>query len=706
MTDQNNRIIPPQTLNYVLSGGGRIVTSVLNAGHFGFEWGVALFAVGIAVYFGLPFEPPLWLFLGLCFAILGVRAGVKRRFHDLVFLPTGALLFVLGLTCGGLHTALEDTPRLPSYERAYTVKGWVAAIEASGSRKRWRLAVHEIDGLSKDQMPTYIRTSVTGEGVRAGDTISVRAVLSAPPPPVVPGGYDPARAAYFKKIGGFGYSISKPDILPPLDLTGAEQLERSIVRMRYGLADRIIAAAPKNTAALQASLLTGIRTYIPQEQTESLRTAGLAHILAISGMHMGLLAGGVYYIATLMLACILPLSRRYDVRKPAAIIGASAATAYLIISGASVATQRAYIMGLIVFLAVILDRRALSIRSVAVAAAITLIWHPEALMSAGFQMSFSAVAALVVVYRYWDERRMRQRLGGFGRLKQAFVSLSVTSFVAGFATSGFAILHFNRMATYGLAGNLLAMPLFTFWVMPAAIAVFPALLIGQEHIPLAVMGKGLDGVLLVANWVSGWSGALAHIPAAPGWVIGLYGLAFTAVCLGPRLMRGLACLAIPICFAAWAMMSPPDMRVSQDGAVSFWAGGNEQTLYVDRRRADRYGREQFARRAGANNPDLALYERSVAKCDVMACRIELKGVIISVTANPSEILGECETADIVILTQRYSGPVARRQCRSTLLIDKRRLQKDGALNISLNADRTFTVTPSITEARRNRPWGQ
>ena len=162
----------------------------------------------------------------------------------------------------------------------------------------------------------------------AGDAVTVLTVMTPPPGPVVPNGYDPARRAYYEQMGGYGFAIRAPEAAVIEDMSGAEKIKRVVVRFRYRLADHIRQTAPSETAGLQAALLTGVRTYIPPEQTESLRVAGLAHVLAISGMHMGLLAGGSFWLATLILAMISPLSRRYDVRKPAAIIGALAATGY------------------------------------------------------------------------------------------------------------------------------------------------------------------------------------------------------------------------------------------------------------------------------------------------------------------------------------------------------------------------------------------
>jgi len=420
-----------------------------------FDWSVAAFAVGIAVYFALPFEPNIIALAIIC-AFMALCAVAADRFAFRVY-PFVFIIFLIALGAGRAtwHTHAAATPKLADYERIYEVTGWVEAIERSGKGYRWRLRVDEIDGIEPEDTPKRVRVRAKTEGFAAGDFVTVLAIMTPPPGPVVPQGYDPAQRAYFEQMGGFGFAIRPPVSAEPEALSVTDGLKREIVRFRYGLAERIRVKAPPETAGLQAALLTGVRAYIPPEQTESLRVAGLAHVLAISGMHMGLLAGGSFWLATLLLACISPLSRRYDVRKPAAIIGALAATGYLILSGASVATQRAYIMAIIVFLAVILDRRAFSMRSVTVAALITLMFHPEALISVGFQMSFAAVAALVVVYREWqDKRGYAPRLGVWEKLKSNFATLTVTSFVAGTATSGFAVLHFNRIARYSLVGNI------------------------------------------------------------------------------------------------------------------------------------------------------------------------------------------------------------------------------------------------------------
>ena len=668
-----------------------------------FDWAVAAFAVGIAIYFAVPFEPQAMFIAGLC-AVIGVLTLAADRFAFRLY-PILCVVFLVALGTGraAWHTQSVATPRLADYERVYEVTGWVEAIERSRNGYRWRLRVDNIKGLNPRQTPKRVRVRANTEGFVAGDAVSVLTVMSTPPGPVVPNGYDPARRAYFEQMGGYGFAIRAPISADIKDIALAEKVMRAVVRFRYKLADHIRETAPAQTAGLQAALLTGVRSYIPPEQTENLRASGLAHVLAISGMHMGLLAGGSFWLATLILATIAPLSRRYDVRKPAAIIGALAATGYLILSGASVATQRAYIMAIIVFLAVILDRRAFSMRSVMVAALVTLMFHPEALISVGFQMSFAAVAALVVVYREWqDKHGYVPRLGLWQKTKSNFAALTVTSFVAGTATSGFAVLHFNRIARYSLIGNILAMPLFTFLVMPAALATLIALPFGLEYWPLIVMGKGLSGMLIIADWVASWPGAMWYVQAAPPWVIGVFGFAFLLITLGQRQRRYLGVALAILCFVLWSQTPRPDMRISDSGQVAFWDESGK-VLYVGRKGSDRYGRSQFMQMGGEPDGTIARYQDELAACDRLACRFTVAGQQVSVINHPSEVTEECKQSDIVVLTQREAGPVAKRQCKADLF-DAKRFAKEGAQDVYFGGEKTVFV-PANSEARQNRPWG-
>lgn len=663
------------------------------------DWAVAAFAIGIGFYFSLPFEPDL-----LTVAILAALAALVWIFFEwrhAVSLPLLLCVFaIFGLGRAVWHSDAKSTPFLD--EGFYTVTGWIEAEERSGNGVRWRMRVHDIEGRKVPSGIEHVRIKINKGSGKVGEGVRLQAILSAPPGPVVPGGYDPARAAYFAGMSAYGFSTSAPEAVDLETLSAREEIARSIARFRYGVAARILEQAPEETAGLQVALLTGIRSYIPDEQTDALRAAGLAHVLAISGLHMGLLAGGAYGLASLFLAMIGPLARRYDMRKAAAVIGALSATAYLILSGGSVATQRAYIMALIVFLAVILDRRAFSIRSVSIAAFITLMLHPEALISAGFQMSFAAVIALVIVYRNWQGPVSEQRTYG-NRFLAGFATLSITSFVAGTATAAYAVMHFNRMASYGFMGNLLAMPIFTFVAMPAALATLIAMPFGLEWAPLQIMGWSLSLLLSISEWVASWPNAMAPIKSPPNWVIGLYSLGFLWLCLGGKRLKIVSLAVFVVCLGAWIVSPVPDMRISDDGRIAIWNGESRETLYVGSSRADRYGREQFAQRAGASEVNTERYADTLALCDALACRLSIGEQTISIVSHPSEVPEECRNSSFVVLTNRDAGPVAKRQCQA-VLIGERALKRGGAHDIYLKEGKVRAVT-ALTEKRTARPWG-
>ena len=667
---------------------------------------VISFGVGIALYFNLPFEPSIIAFVigGFVLAMIYLWASRKH------ITGHGWVLVLCLIGAGALRAAWQShavySPKLPHYERSYEVTGWVEAIERSGPGERMRIRVKGMRGVDASQTPYRVRLRLTSKAPPPdiGDFIRVRASAKAPPGPVIPGGYDPARRAYFDKIGGFGFTYGPPDIISDMPLPQAERMQRRIAIWRYSLAGRIMAKAPTRTAGLQAALMTGVRRYIPPEQTEALRMAGLAHILAISGLHMGLLAGGVYTALTFCLASIPRLARRYDVRKFAAIIGILAASFYLVLSGASVATQRAYVMAVIVFLAVIWDRRAISLRSVALAAIVTLMLRPESLVSVGFQMSFAAVAALVVTYQAWQNLRPAYRAySPLRRVSDFFASLSVTSFVAGLATAGFALFHFGRMARYGLAGNILAMPIFSLAVMPLAVVSLILMPLGLERVPLWLMGRCIDSILQISNFVAGLTGAQLYVPAAPPFILPLFTAGFIMLCLLKWRGKASGILVIGLAFLIWARTPLPDIRISDQGQVAFWQDvqGGGVVLVQDSSRGDRYGRRQFMEMSARLGADWISLNESGAKCDPLACRAVIQGRKVSIVRHPSEVLEECAFADLVILSVRRAGPRDRRACRAAL-IDARSLERTGAISIYLKPD-NIQVKPSRNHAR-NRPW--
>ncbi len=671
-----------------------------------FEWCLVTFGAGIAVYFAVATEPALWPGL-VAIAVLGVLAalvlvsGKHLAVRETLVL---ALFLAVGVSRAVYHTQSVQAPILPDTQRAYSVNGWIENIKSSGKLQHFFIRVQSIERLAPDKTPVRIRLRIKPYDSKPGDSIHIRALLKAPPGPAIVGGYDSGRASYFKQIGGSGFAISKAKAAQLAPLSLRQKAERRLVKFRYGLSRHIQARAPPHTSGLQSALLTGDRSTIPPDQEQALRDAGLAHLLAISGLHMGLLAGGSYFLMSLLLASIGPLARRYDMRKWAAASAIATATAYLLISGASVSTTRAFIMAVVVFAAVILGRRAFTMRSVALAAAITLGLHPENILSSGFHMSFAATAALVAVYRYWADRRVYTRPANFAhRVWKGFVGMAVTSFVAGGATGGFAALHFQRFARLGFIANILAMPVFTMVAMPAGFVAVLVMPLGLDRLPLFVMGKALEYVLFIAVWVSEMDGALMYFKSANGQVISLFALGFVFLCLGPKRIRITGLFMLIGSWLMWAGIDRPDMRISDKARVAFWDAGDVNILTVDRKRGDGFGRARFMEQAGLKTAELRTFKDAGTICDMQAGRIELKGKTISIVHSPEGVAEACANSDLVILTLRAAGPIARRQCKTPLL-DAVELAKTGARDVHIKNGK-MKIRDANPERRKARPWG-
>jgi competence protein ComEC len=259
--------------------------------------------------------------------------------------------------------------------------------------------------LSSESLPAKVRLNVRlgGAVLRPGAEVRMRARLMPPPEPVLPNGFDFARQAWFSSTGAVGFAYTAPgETVPP---SGAGEL-LTVLRMKIG--ERIRSRIGGTSGAVAAALVTGERASIPDEISADLRAAGIYHVLSISGLHMVLFAGSLFWAVRAFLVLLPGLALRYPVKKWAAAVAILGATFYLLISGAAVATQRAWIMICLMFLAVLLDRPALSMRNVMLAATVILLWRPESLIGASFQMSFAAVIALIAFYESEPVRRWSQ----------------------------------------------------------------------------------------------------------------------------------------------------------------------------------------------------------------------------------------------------------------------------------------------------------
>jgi competence protein ComEC len=544
---------------------------------------------------------------------------------------------------------------------------------------------------------------------RPGARIRVYARLLPPGGPVEPGAFDFRRKAFFEGLGGVGYARG-----PVLDLgTAASAGARDAARLwlagaRMRLADGIRAALPGREGAFAAAIVTGDRSAIGEAEAEALRAANLSHLLAISGLHMGILTGLVFLALRLLFAAIPGLVLRYPVKKVAAAGALVAGAAYLAVAGATVATQRAFLMAAVVFVAVMLDRPAITLRALALAAVLVLLVHPVSLFDVGFQMSFAATTALVAGFEAFGRRggraagrRPQGTAARIGRRIALYAGgVLVTSLVAGLATAPFAAFHFNRLAPYGLPANLAAVPVMGLWIAPAAILSALAAPFGLAEWPLALMGAGIGWVLAVAETVAGWPGAWRPVAAAPGaalLAIALGGL-WLALWRSRVRLAGLAGLALGL--GLWIGGTERPAVLLAPGARLVGVMGPEGRV-VDHPRAQSYAAGTWLRRDGEPAPQEVAVARPGMAHGRGWARADLAGgwrleVVHGRRPGRERLRALCREG--VLLVARH-GPPVDGPCR---YLGERALDRGGAVAVRIGPE-----GPRITWSRdptRRRPW--
>lgn len=518
-------------------------------------------AAGIGLYFALKVEPAplhcLWIAgAGLSCVVVSLRAGA-------VVSPLlwAVALVALGVCIGAARAHMVKAPVL-TWRYYGPVEGRIVGIDRSGS-DALRLTLDRVvlARVAPERTPERVRVSLHGPEAGPEPAPGMRVILtghlSPPAGPVEPAGFDFQRHAWFKQLGAVGYTRTPVLLLAPA--TGGQHLFKA----RLWLSQRVQAILPGETGAFAAAIMTGDRSGIGQDTLEALRISNLAHLLAISGLHLGLLAGVVFAAVRLGFAAVPYLGLRVPAKKVAAGVAVTAAAGYYALSGGNVATERAFVMVAVMLCAVMADRRALSLRAVAMAALIVLLMRPEALLGPGFQMSFAATTALVAVFTWFRDHEIS--LGP--RWLRPAVAVVVSSLVAGLATAPFAAAHFNQVAHYGLPANLLSVPLMGVLVMPAALIAVCLLPFGLEGVALWVMGQGLAWILGVAHWVSSLEGARGTVPGPGPNVLPLiaFGALFLILWRGRSRLAGLAPAALG--FALWYQAERPGVLISDTGTL-------------------------------------------------------------------------------------------------------------------------------------------
>lgn len=674
-------------------------------------WIPVIFGVGIGAYFSLRNDPHDALFPTLTLLSGGLwlaSRGFRPRRFGVFAANLCAILTIAsaGASIAQFRTASVDTLSISKRTGPALIEGRIRRLETFPDGFRVVLDHTTLAGARAHGAPALVRVRFRGGagGLSPGTWIRFRAILSPPSAPLAPGAFDFQRRAYFQGIGAIGFAIGKPDIAP---VGGRRDGAVRIAELRHLITQRILTALPEGTGGVAAALITGERSAVRKSDLDSIRNSGLAHLLAISGLHVGLVAGLLFVFSRMILASAPRLALSLPIKKWAAVLAMTGAFAYAVLAGATLPTQRAFLMISLALLGVILDRRGLSLRSVAWAAMVVLTVQPESLLGASFQMSFAAVVALIASYEHLSSRRRAHadgprgstsKLGRFGRY---LAGIGLTTIIASAATAPFAIYHFNRIADYGVMANLLAVPVTGLWVMPWAIVGLLAMPFGGETWALQPMGWGIGVILAVAHEVAGWPGAVTLVPAMPDWALVSVTLGGLWLCLWKGSGRALGAVGPLAAAAAVAFATPPDILISQDGKVLAIRDQRNALLYSSNR-GGRFQRDIWTRLSGAG-ADGGLIPVSGSRwggnlsCDVTGCIYRKNGYAVALVRTEHAALEDCGRVDLIIALFPLYRP-----CRKTPSIDRFDLWRKGAHAVSLTPP-TIRIR-SVAGERGHRPW--
>ncbi len=662
---------------------------------------VVFFGLGSAAYFSLSGrlmveQSGLAVILSLC------GLWILRRWITAFFTCLLISSFCFGILVASIHVEMAPSGLLTKTLYMTEVEGDITLLEPQGGRTRITIVPIRIDGLEQQEFDWKVRMSLPGgENLTVGDRIVASARLFPLRAQSTPGDPDFSRKLYLDGIGATGFVFGhKYRVTKAADPGVLQPLSQSIEYIRHVIMQRVDTVLSWPESGIAKALIVGERGDVGAKTAEDLRKSGLAHLLAISGLHMGLLSGTVFFVLRFVFAAVPAIGLQFPIKKWAAVAAMLSGIIYLGLSGASVPTQRAFVTLIIVWLALLLDRRAISLRLVAVAAFVILMIRPDAVLGPSFQLSFAAVTVLVAFYdgpgRQWfdrtGERSWLFRVGIF------FIGLIVTGILITAVTAPIIGFHFGRISMIGILSNLIAIPVMAFWVMPLIVATLVLMPFGAGALPLWLMKPGLTLLMQTAAIAAQQEWGLWYVSQFSGIFATGAMIAVAWVLIWRRNMVGwFAVIPMCIAIAGQVMYRPADMLVAGD--QKSWAifDQSKDQLILPTGISD-FQQSVWMARFGISDDRK---DQVIRECDAPVCSAVIADKRIVVARELVNPFYACRHADIIV---NLAHDIPRDICPGKVMaIDDDQLWWQGGVAVyGLNTD-----TPSFETVRKTAgdwPW--
>jgi len=661
-------------------------------------WFTACFGAGIAAWLWLP-GPGQWLafiVIALGLSAAGLAVGPSRIGRAFLF---GGLAVAAGsalIWWRSDHVAAPrlDRPLIASFEAR------VNRVETRAAKGDLRLTLVPYD----EGLPPLVRVSMPEEGAPMGlgdgARIKLRARLQPPPPMALPGSHDFARDAWFQGIGGVGRAIGPVGVIEPSPGGGLDALRDQLGRHIRG-------QLPGASGGIATALATGDQAAVGEADAEAMRRSGLAHLLSVSGLHIAAVVGAAMLLALKLLALSERLPLRFNLVLVAAGFGALAGIAYTLLTGMQVPTVRACVASLLVLGGIALGRDAISLRLVAVGALVVLLFRPEALAGASFQMSFAAVTAIIALHHWAPVRQWLgpREEGWLSRLARGLFGLLLTGLVVELALMPFALYHFHRAGLYGVAANMIAIPLTTFVIMPleAGALILDAFGLGG---PLwFATGWTIDAMLNLAHQVGSAEGAVAMLPTMSRWAFAAMVLGGLWVCLWTSGIRRWGFIPFALGALGAALAPVPSLLITGDGQHLALVRDDGVPVLLRSRSGD-FVRDLMSEVSAYDGDPLPLEGQRFARCSRDSCIadiVEGKSAwrLLAIRSRNridwTELTRACANADVVVADRWLP-----KGCTPLWLkLDRKSLEQTGGVAIYLGGE---PRVESVARRIGGHPW--
>ncbi|PZP55119.1 MAG: hypothetical protein DI586_07825, partial [Micavibrio aeruginosavorus] len=581
-------------------------------------------------------------------------------------------------------------------------EGTIAHTEILDGRKGTLVLLDDVklENFELKDTPKKIRlTSKLRVRFNLGDRVQILVKLTPPSMPVMPGAYDFRRHYYFDGIGAMGFILKKPTVVA----TAPENdVSMFLERLRKTMGEYIKALLPSRISGIVTALVTGERAAIQEEDWDALRISGLAHIISISGLHVVLIATPIFFFVRLFLAAIPRLALHYPIKKIAAIVALIGCSLYVALVVPTVPTYRALLMTGIGLIAIMIDRSPFSLRLVSFAAIIVLLFAPESIWSASFQLSFAAVISLILAAEWTREYWSKWR-NNASHVRKFLIYLGgsiFTTLVVSIITAPLAAYHFQQIPIYSVVANALIIPLSAIIIMPMTIATFLLWPFGAQDIALKIMGYGIEWMLAIAHGISSLPEASWNISAWPVSAMICFVFAGLSLYLLHGKARWISMIGVAASSVFIVLYQPPSILISQSGGLMMVRDGDK--IYLSSSMKDKFFAENWVKRLGKEEGSAFSFPREgqvllsdgSITCGEGQCRIIHDDKKITWGNDYYALKTDCDWADIIVT------PTAFREhnCKARIN-NKFTLMDSGAVEIAEGGS-VKTVAYSLGK----RPW--